>query len=93
MNKYHINDKLFYYDSNKNKILIIIVFAITFSEKDDIECKYNYLYPESKLYSTYEECFKAARETIKELMNHLVDEIKMQLNEYYEIPNNEEGGI
>ena len=92
MNKYNISDKLFYYNFERNNIIELEVFAITFDEKNDIECRYNYLYKEGDLYPTFNECFMDARNIIRSHMEDLEYELEIKCMEKYEIPI-EEGGL
>ena len=93
MNKYNIGDKLFYYNFERNNIIEIEVIAITFDEKNDIECRYNYLYKEGDLYPTFNECFMDARNIIRSNMEDLEYELEIKCMEKYEIPIDEEGGL
>lgn len=74
-NKYLINDELYAYDSAKNVIEKIVVFAVTY-EKDEGSCRYNYKYYEDSLFYEYDDAFKFARKYLSNKFNEYLNKLK-----------------
>ena len=75
INKYDINDVLYFYNPNENKIEKIKVFAISLAEKDT-EVTYNYRYLEHEVFGVYDDAFKYARQCIYAYYMQLDEELK-----------------
>lgn len=81
INKYDINDVLYFYNSKENKIEEIKVFAISLAEIDT-EVTYNYRYLEHQLFGVYDDALKFARQCLYSYYTQLDEELK----------NNSKGG-
>lgn len=75
-NKYNINEELYFYHPNENKIIKIKVFAVTYDCDRDNTIKYNFKYDEDILFDTYDDAFMYARMYIKDKMNNLINELE-----------------
>ena len=81
-NKYSINEELFFYDKNNNKIKTLKVFAITYDEDSKPKTiKYNYLFNEDELFDTFDDAFTYARWYLSGVYNRLTNELKNQSKE------------
>lgn len=74
-NKYFISDELYAYDSAKNVIVKIVVFAITY-EKNEGCPKYNYKYYEDSLFYEYEDAFAYARKYLSKKFEEKLNKLK-----------------
>lgn len=74
-NKYFISDVVYAYDSAKNIIEKIVIFAITY-EKNEGCCKYNYKYYEDSLFYEYDDAFKYARKYLSNKFNEYLNKLK-----------------
>ena len=79
-NKYDINDVVYTYNTNINKIEKITVFAITLSETDT-EVTYNYKYLEHEVFAVYDDAFKYARQCLYAFYMQLEEELKTNSKE------------
>lgn len=74
-NKYFISDEVYAYDSAKNTIEKIVIFAVSY-EKNEGCCKYNYKYYEDSLFYDYEDAFKYARKYLCNKFNEYLNKLK-----------------
>lgn len=74
-NKFFISDELYAYDSAKNIIEKIVVFAITY-EKNEGCVKYNYKYYEDSLFYDYDDAFKFARKYLSNKFTEYLNKLK-----------------
>lgn len=79
-NKYDINDVLYAYNPNTNKLEKIVVFAITLAETDT-EVAYNYKYLEHEVFAVYEDAFNYARACLYAYYMKLDEEFKSNMKE------------
>lgn len=74
-NKYFISDVVYAYDSAKNIIEKIVIFAITY-EKNEGCPKYNYKYYEDSLFYEYDDAFKFARKYLSNKFTEYLNKLK-----------------
>lgn len=87
-NLYNLNDIVFYYDEDNNRIIEVQIYTIVYEErisnKDNLswDIRYNSAYLEEELFSKYEDCFKYAREKIYQSLDKLLKDLKEGSEEY-----------